>query len=200
MPKVTVICYTRSQPWGHGHHPRVSRMQQRIRVNITRPLISTHPVPPRLRLSRSDPWPPSIAPSNRASRSHLIMSVSFSPRISKKAFTKLSTAWTLVAVLMKNNSLLKTQLVWVPPGRLVPIQDHRRSARVHLIVAEHAHRTTTHGSTLNFPNVQFTCARLLQDSPDIFALSKSRVACHCENTVTEYRFTRLIFSSARSFD
>ena len=42
MPKVTVICYTRSQPWGYGHHPRGSRMQQRIRVNITRPLISTH--------------------------------------------------------------------------------------------------------------------------------------------------------------
>ena len=42
MPKVTVICYTRSQPWGYGHHPRGSLMQQRIRVNITRPLISTH--------------------------------------------------------------------------------------------------------------------------------------------------------------
>ena len=41
MPKVTVICYTRSQPWGYGHHPRGSRMQQRIRVSITRPLIST---------------------------------------------------------------------------------------------------------------------------------------------------------------
>ena len=40
MPKVTVICYTRSQPWGYGHYPRGSRMQQRIRVNVTRPLIS----------------------------------------------------------------------------------------------------------------------------------------------------------------
>ena len=40
MPKVTVICYTRSQPWGYGHHSRGSRMQQRIRVDITRPLIS----------------------------------------------------------------------------------------------------------------------------------------------------------------
>ena len=37
----TVICYTRSQPWGYGHHPRGSRMQQRIHINITRPLIST---------------------------------------------------------------------------------------------------------------------------------------------------------------
>ena len=44
MPKVTVICYTRSQPWGYGHHPRGSRMEQRIRVNITRPLISTQKV------------------------------------------------------------------------------------------------------------------------------------------------------------
>ena len=42
MPKLTVICYTRSQPWGYGHHPRGSRMQQRTHVNITRFLISTH--------------------------------------------------------------------------------------------------------------------------------------------------------------
>ena len=35
--------------WGCGHHPRGSRMQQRIRVNITRPLISTHsPSPNRV--------------------------------------------------------------------------------------------------------------------------------------------------------
>ena len=42
MPKLAVICHTRSQPWGYGHHPRGSRMQQRIHINITRPLISTH--------------------------------------------------------------------------------------------------------------------------------------------------------------
>ena len=41
MPKVTVICCTRSQPWGYGHHPLGSRMQQRIHISITRPLIST---------------------------------------------------------------------------------------------------------------------------------------------------------------
>ena len=38
MPKLAVICHTRSQPWGYGHHPRGSRMQQRIHVNITRHL------------------------------------------------------------------------------------------------------------------------------------------------------------------
>ena len=45
---------TRSQPWGYGHHPRGSRMQQRTRINVTRPLISTHispSTPQRLRLS-----------------------------------------------------------------------------------------------------------------------------------------------------
>ena len=35
MPKLTVICHTRSQPWRYGHHPRGSRMQQRTHVNIT---------------------------------------------------------------------------------------------------------------------------------------------------------------------
>ena len=44
MPKLTVICHTRSQPWGYGHHPRSSRVQQRTHINVTRPLISTHPV------------------------------------------------------------------------------------------------------------------------------------------------------------
>ena len=42
MPNLTVIRHIRSQPWGYGHHPRGSRMQQRINVDITRPLISTH--------------------------------------------------------------------------------------------------------------------------------------------------------------
>ena len=42
MPNLTVIHHTRSQPWGYGHHPRGSRMQQRIHIDITRPLISTH--------------------------------------------------------------------------------------------------------------------------------------------------------------
>ena len=41
MPKLTVICHTRSQPWGYGHHPLGSRMQPRTHVNITRSLIST---------------------------------------------------------------------------------------------------------------------------------------------------------------
>ena len=41
MPKLTVICHTRSQPWGCGNHPRCSSMQQRTRINITRPFIST---------------------------------------------------------------------------------------------------------------------------------------------------------------
>ena len=30
------------QPWGYGHHLPGSRMQQRTRINITRPLKSTH--------------------------------------------------------------------------------------------------------------------------------------------------------------
>ena len=42
MPKVTVICNTRSQPRGFGHRPRGSRMQQRNHINITRPLKTTH--------------------------------------------------------------------------------------------------------------------------------------------------------------
>ena len=42
MRKLTVICCTRSQPWGYGQHPRGSRMQQRTHENITGPLISTH--------------------------------------------------------------------------------------------------------------------------------------------------------------
>ena len=41
MPNLTVIRHIRSQPWGYGHHPRGSRTQQRIHVDITRPLIST---------------------------------------------------------------------------------------------------------------------------------------------------------------
>ena len=47
MPKLTVICHTRPQPWGYGHHPRGSRMQQRTHINITRPLISTQHGSPR---------------------------------------------------------------------------------------------------------------------------------------------------------
>ena len=50
MPKLTVICHTRSQPWGYGHHTRGSRRQQRIHINVTRPVISTHP--PR----RTESW------------------------------------------------------------------------------------------------------------------------------------------------
>ena len=41
MPNLTVIRHIRPQPWGYGHHPRGSRMQQRIHADITRPLIST---------------------------------------------------------------------------------------------------------------------------------------------------------------
>ena len=40
MPKLTVICDTRSLPRWSGHHPWSSRMQQWTRVNITKALSS----------------------------------------------------------------------------------------------------------------------------------------------------------------
>ena len=35
VPKLSVICHTRSQPWWYGHHPPGSRMQQRTHENIS---------------------------------------------------------------------------------------------------------------------------------------------------------------------